>query len=149
MKLVVYELDSPVVQEITIGDHAIQVDAIRPWLYKHTTPAGSLKIQIKSSVDVLLFESEEIAISAITSATGNYFHGPVRFYIDAALQANTNYKIVLVGAAGYSFNESAYVGWCNGYDMKFIANDYTPAGPLTDALMLELWGKKKVRKGNN
>lgn len=149
MKLVVYELDSPIVQEITVGDKAIQLEAIRPWIYKHNSPSGGIKINIKSALDVLLFESEEILISEITAATGAYFHGPVRFYIDASLQSNTNYKIELEPTGGYSFSESGYVGWCNGYDLKFIANDYTPVGPLEDALLMEFWSKKKTRKGNN
>lgn len=149
MKLIVHELDSPIVQEITVGSKAMQIEAVRPWVYKHNTASGGIKMRIKSTLDVVLFESEEILISDITAATGNYFHGPVRFYIDAALQANTNYKVEMISTGAYTFSESSYVGWCNGFDLKFIANDYTPSGPLEDALLIEFWSKKKIRKGNN
>ena len=85
--------------------------------------------------------SETIAISTITSSL--YFHGYVRFYIDALLAANTNYFIAL-RSTGYTFAESALVGWCSDFDLR----KYPVASGLTDNPMdTEIWGYKSVTRG--
>lgn len=149
MYLKVHELTaSNVTQEIEIGDTALQVDALRPHLFKWLNPAGSLKMQIKDQPGTTtLFESDPITIQSITDISDDYFHGVVTFPILAALQANTKYQVVLVGISGYTFSESAYISWCDGFDLALVPESYTPVDTFDTALILEIWERKKVQKG--
>lgn len=149
MKLVVYELDAPITQQIETKDRVILLEAIRPHLYKHNNPAGSLYLEITNEADELLFTSETLTIQSIHDEAGApYFHGLVRFYIDASLAPNTKYNIILK-STGYTFSEPAYIGWCNGFDLKLVENDYTPTGAIDDALIMEFWERKKLVKGKS
>ncbi len=140
MKLLVEELKaSGVIQEMTPTKNII-VEAIRPHLYRHLFATGSLKVQVLDSMDVLLGESATVDISDIGDL--DYFHGYVRFLVNAALQANETYKFKLVGDDGYTFDESAYIGWCNGFDLAKYPNSYSPTTDLSNSLDLEIWERK-------
>lgn len=148
MHLVVYELTAtPVIQEIEVGDRSIYVESFRPHLYKHLNPAGSMYIELRNLADVVLATSETVLISDVHNATGPYFHGVVRFGIDASLQANTKYRVALIGSGGYTFSESAYIGWCGGFDLKIVPNSYTPISTADEGLILEIWERRKLEKG--
>lgn len=150
MQIVVHELTgSHIKQQIEVGDNPLQVAALRPSLVKWLNPIGSLKMRIRDESDTTtIAESEVVTIQSITDATDNYFHGPVKFEIAAALQANTKYTVVLMGLDGYSFSESSYIGWENGYDLKLVPNSYTPASTIDEGLMLEIWTRNTVQKGS-
>lgn len=149
MNLVIHELTAlNITQEIEIGDTALQVEAIRPHLFKWLNPAGSLKFLIKDEPGTTtLFESDAVTVQSITDVSGDYFHGPVKFPMLAALQANTKYQVVLTGISGYTFSESAYIGLCNGFDLKVVQNSYSPASSLEESLIFEVWARKKGQKG--
>lgn len=140
MTLVIHELTSNLDQVITTPDRDIIVEAIRPHIYRHRFPTGSLKIQIYDSLNALVSESEVIQISDI--GTLGFFHGYVRFYINAYLAKNSSYKIRLVSQGGYTFDESAYCAWVNGYDLA----KYQPSLPLPDGISFpldyEIWELK-------
>lgn len=136
MELVVAELKTEsLYQEITPSKNTI-LRAIRPHLYIHNNPSGSLKLQILDQNNELIAESETLAISDITSAL--YFHGYVRFYVNLYMQKDISYRIKLVGS-GYSFSENAYVGWCNGFDLNKFSLNYTPINSFEYPLDFETW----------
>jgi hypothetical protein len=149
MQLVVHELTaSNVIQEIEIGDKALQIEAFRPHLFKWLNPSGSLQIIVKDETGTTtLFQSEAVTVQSITDASGDYYHGPIKFPILAALQANTKYQIVLAGISGYTFSESSYISWCTGYDLKVVPNSYSPSSSFDEGLILQAWERKKVQKG--
>lgn len=139
MVLIVNELTSAsLYQEITPTKNTLLV-AIRPHLYVHNLPAGSLKLQLLDANEEVITESETILISTITAAT--YYHGYVRFYIDYYLQKDVTYKVKLVGSS-YTFAETGYVGWCNGYDLGKYSNDFVVTNNTYAALDYEIWSKK-------
>lgn len=111
MKLVVHELKTVLSQKINL-DRNHFLEAVRPHLYRHSWPAGSLSMQILES-GLVLVESEPVAISAI--GTAEFFHGHVRFLMNAGLKRGVEYEMRLL-ADGYSFGEEAYIGWCNRFD---------------------------------
>ena len=152
MQLILQELGisapfDELVQTITApSDRDLTVTAIRPHLYKHNAPSGNLKLQIlDSTATTVIAESEEILITDISAA--NYFHGYVRFYIDARLAKGTDYVCRLLSTGGYSFSESDYIGLCLDYDLAKYAKSYTPGNNYETAYDLEIWEKKDVRKG--
>lgn len=149
MRLLVEELGkdfSFLQQKMTVGDQDVVVRAVRPHLYKHNNPAGSLKVQIYDDSLVLVAESSLVTVQSITDATDAFFHGYVRFYVDAALKKNNDYYIRLV-SSGYTFSEASYIGLCKDFDLRKYEADYSPNAGLNSAFDLEIWELKNVKKG--
>lgn len=140
MKLVVHELMADGLSQVIRRDKNTIVEAIRPHLYRHNFASGSLKLQILDG-PTLVAESAVVPISSITTAA--FFHGLVRFDIDAYLAKDTDYTVKLVGADGYTFDESAYVGWCVGFDLGHYAPTYEAASLLDYPLDLEIWSRSE------
>lgn len=136
MTLVVHELDPHIDQSVTPDRNTI-IEAIRPHIYRHNFATGSLKLQIRDSLDSLVAESESIDIADIGSMA--FFHGYVRFYIDAYLQGGESYTIRLIGGDGYTFDESTYCGWVNGYDLAKYPSITIPTKGVFHPLDLEIW----------
>lgn len=136
MKLIVHELVTTLSQTVRC-DSTSNVIAVRVKLYKHNSPSGSLQLQIKHNSQVIA-TSETIAISSVSGAA--YFHGLIRFYISAQLQAGQTYEITLV-PTGYTFSEPAYVGWCADFDFNTYPTISPTAHPLFAPLHYELWTK--------
>ena len=139
MTLIVYEIKgSGVSQEIIPKKHTI-VEAIRPHIYRHRWPSGKLKLQIFDADNNLVAESKSVDISTITLSSEPFFHGYVRFDINAYLAKDSRYIIKIVGTDGYVFSESAYCGVCNGYDLGKYPSTFQPKSDLNEPLDLEIW----------
>lgn len=136
MTLIVHELrDSLIEQEIVPHKNTL-VEAIRPHVYRKNSPSGSITLTIEDSLGNVL-GSDTVAIADIGNEA--YFHGYVRFEIIAGLKKGQAYKIKISGADGYSFDESAFVGWCDGFDL----GKYEPTGDFSTApLDQEIWERK-------
>lgn len=138
MKLLVIELYSNLEQAI-IPDTIQQVEAVRIHLYKHNTPAGSLQVLIKDG-DTTIATSQIVNISDISEA--DFFHGQVTFEINVQLLKSKEYKILLQ-ASGYTFTESAYVGWCRDFDFKTYPKGFEDRGSnLKSGFDYEIWTRK-------
>lgn len=140
MKLIVFEVKSDGVYQEVSPNRNVIVEAIRPHLYVHGNPSGTVKVQIQDASGDLITESEALTIADISNAT--YFHGKVRFYIDAYLKKDETYRIAIVGASGYSFSESAYVGVCNSFDLSTYDASYAPSVGYQAPLAIEVWERK-------
>lgn len=115
-------------------------------LYKHLAPAGSLYVQIQDSNGRKIKNSDVPAISTISSA--NYFHGDVRFLIDFSFRNQVNYFIALK-STGYTYASNAFIGWCNGFDLKKYPCDYTVPSTIgvNAPLDFAIWEKDTISKG--
>jgi len=81
VNLVVFELTTDVIeQRFTTGSFPVQLEAVRPHIYKHNNPAGSLSVELRNDSGTLLKTSDAVTIQSITDVTNSYFHGYVRFY---------------------------------------------------------------------
>lgn len=144
MYLIVNELNTfALYQEMTTPDRVIQVVHLRPHLYKHLAPAGSFYMQIQDENGKKIVDSNSLSANDISAS--NYFHGYIRFDISATLRPETTYRFALK-STGYTFSESAYIGWCNDWDHDRYARDYTPANESVYPLDLEIWDKRLVEK---
>lgn len=146
MILEIYELTTnsgvDALSQTLTNESAITVNALRPHLYISGPPAGSLYMEILNSSSTVIATSETVAISSITSSL--FFHGYVRFYIDAILAADTEYSFALRSSGGYTFQESAFVGWCSDYDLrKYTLGSGLSANPMD----LEIWSLNLVTRG--
>lgn len=139
MKLIVNELKTALMyQEISPSKNTI-IAAIRPHLYIHNNPAGSLKLQILDQNNELIVESETLAISTMTSAL--YYHGYIRFYINFYAQKDQIYRIKLT-SSGYTYSSTSYVAWCNDWDLSKYQSDYTLTVDNKTPLDMEIWSRK-------
>ena len=144
MKLIVHELDTSLFQEVRTDWRYHQVTNVRPHVYRHDSPAGTVKVQIQDSDENLIAESASRTIADI--GEGTYWHGYANFEVAAQLEPDTVYRVVLV-AAGYTFGESAYLGWCNGFDLNKYDASYSPSSGFNAPLDVEIWHRKHERKG--
>lgn len=145
MKLLVAELMTELSQTVVSVGGVRNVRHIRPHLFRKGSPAGGLKIEIRDSNGGVIATSNTVLNSAIGSLT--YAHGYVKFDITAQLASDIPYTVALVPTGGYTFAESDWIGWCNGYDLgKYPAVDPIP-GSFNKPLDLEIWEFKQVFKG--
>lgn len=152
MTLVVHELglvtsflDGRVRQEIRVGDNDLEVGAIRPHLYKHLAPAGSVYLRITDENGGKIADSDSVTITSLSAE--NYWHGKVRFLISAALRRRTTYFVELK-STGYTYAAGAFVGWCNDYDLRNIhPASYDTARGASAPLAMEVWTYGQVKNG--
>lgn len=139
MKLLVHELQDEVYQTITPSRNEI-VEAIRPHLYKHNFPSGSVVVEVHDNIGCLIAQSDSINIADISDA--NFYHGYIRFYIKAYLKAGTTYRVVIKAQGGYTFSESAYLGVCNSFDFATYPASYEPSLGVNSPLDIQVWTRK-------
>lgn len=144
MKLLVQEVVTELKQLMTVGDEHIDVTNIRPHIYKHLAPAGSLSIEIRDTNNRVIATSNSVTITDISGS--NYFHGYVKFDINAHLKSGESYYIALK-SSGYTFSEAAWVGWCTDYDLRKYDADYSQATGFCSAMDLEIWEKRDRIRG--
>ena len=132
-------------QEITVLDTDLHVGAIRPHLYKHLAPAGSVYLRITDTNGNKIADSDSVTITSLSAE--NYWHGKVRFLISAALRRRTTYFVELK-STGYTYGGAAHVGWCNDYDLRNIhPASYANARGMSAPLAMEVWTYDQVKKG--
>lgn len=139
MKLVINELEASGVVQALVPEKNLILEAVRPHIYRHNWPTGSLKVQVLDTDDNLLAESESVDISDI--GTEDFFHGYVRFLVNYGLEKNVTYKFKVVGEGGYTFDEASYIGLCSDYDLRKYDPVNTPAGGLYAPTDIELWAR--------
>jgi hypothetical protein len=139
--LVVEELmATPLKQKLTATENDV-ITALRPHLYIHNSPAGSLRMDIYDSADTTLLKSSEtIAISTLKTLA--FAHGYFRFNVSWGLVDVTQYTIRLV-STGYTFATSAYVGWVKDVGdsdyRKYAATYSGNTIGYNSAFDLEIW----------
>lgn len=137
MKLIVHELYSELFQVVKpLKNEFIQ--AIRVHLYKHNNPVGSLKLEIRDNNNKVIATSNTVNISEIA---GQFYHGLITFEVSVSLQKESDYRLYL-SSTGYSFAESAYIGWCNSYDQLSYESEYQNTNSLYAPMSFEIWSLK-------
>lgn len=133
-------------QKITIGARPMIIVAIRPKIYKHNNPAGSLKMEIRDASQNLLAESNTVTIQSLTDVTNAFAHGYFQFDVNVGFAANTDYYVRMV-STGYTFAENAFVGWCRGFELGKYEELFSYGGGLASAFDFEAWENKNLSKG--
>lgn len=142
----VEELVATLTQSMT-ASKAQSIEAVRLHIYKHNSPAGSLIVKIKDSNGGVLATSNTVTISSISSAA--FFHGYIRFDLNHSFLASDAFNLEL-SSSGYTFAESAYIGWVKDMsdnDYRKYSTGYTPNIGFVSPLDCEFWERKKVTRG--
>ncbi len=137
MKLIVHELEASPLNQVIVPSRYTIVEAVRPHLVLYNNPTGTLTLSILDDTALVIATSAVVNIADI--ATLAYFHGYVKFDINAYLAKDREYTLRLSGSGGYSFSESAYVGWVNGHDLAKYPTITVPAGHFHYPLDYEVW----------
>ena len=134
--LIVSECKPSVYQPIK-ADKNMHVFAIRPHLYIHGSPAGTIKVQVQDANGYVVAESATQVITSLKALAHAHYY--IRFDVKASLIKNISYRLAVVCGGGYSFSESAYVGVCLDWDRTKINMAYTPANSYQTPLDFEIW----------
>lgn len=126
-------------QEFLTPNRVVQMVYVRPHIYKHLAPAGSVYFQLQSEDGKKIADSDALTAAQISSA--NYFHGFVRFTLKHSLAPDTYYRLAMK-TTGYTFSESAYFGWCNGWDLGVYPEGVTRLSDTLAPLNFEIWERK-------
>lgn len=140
MKLVVHELITTLSQQVTATKN-FNLSNIRPHIYKHGSPSGSLQILIEDINNKLVASSNIIAISSLSTLA--YAHKYYKFDVITPIKLGGIYKITLKGIS-YTFSESAYIGWCLDYDLRKYTATYSPNAGIKSAFDFEGWEEKEL-----
>lgn len=143
MILQVHELVTELKQKIRATSN-VDMYALRLHLYRHLLPTGSLFLELRNSNNVLIKTSEVIDIADIPQ-TQNYFHGYIRFILEYPLREGLEYFIALK-STGYTYSGSAFIGWCNDFDLRRVESNYAPNAGISAPLGLELWAYEMTRR---
>lgn len=144
MILNVHELQTTLIARLRSDAVPKNVVLVRPRLYRHASPAGTVVIQLQDDNGNLIATSNSRSIAGI--GTGTYWHGYADFTIAAALVPNTVYRWVLV-QSGYTFGEPAYLGWCNAWDSGAYEGSYGNTKGYNAPFDLQVWSREQLAKG--
>lgn len=145
-KLVVEELRTELIHNATAPSRMV-VKAVRPFIYKHRSPAGTFKIelwQFGAKLDETSLTSAEIETNAGLNPN-EFMHGPINFEFSNGVPINRGTFQIKLTNSGYAFSESAYLAWQRPHE-NFI-NDFTdPNNVIQNPLGVELWTYKYDKK---
>ncbi len=139
MTLLLHELKNSELFQVIKPEQNEFVKAIRLHLYKHNNPAGSLRVEVRDINNKKVAVSDAVLIADIP---GQFYHGLITFNISVSLKSGTEYRVYLTNDESYSFSESAFVGWCNSYDLTSYPATYTNNNSIYAPLALEVWSLK-------
>ena len=141
MKIIEHELFNTLSQEFTATKNH-DIVAVRPKIYVHNSPAGSLKVQRQDQNGLVIDESNSVAINTIS--TEPFFHGYVRFDMLTPVKEGEIFKLALVGDGGYSFSQGSFIGWLTDWDLrKYTATYFNPIG-VRAPFDVEFWEKRGI-----
>ena len=146
-KLVVDELLTTLSQTFTLTKNMrFTVEAIRPYIYMHNTPAGTFTVAVKSGGTELFsktFTSAEIKSDLET--TDNYAHiwkGIV--FSNPAHIENGQYELEL-SSSGYTYSDTSYLGWIREHENLTNEIDGTPVSDMQNPRAFQLLTRQVVR----
>ena len=149
MTLGLIELNSDNLKQEVRSTRAQHIAHIRPHVLKFDSPSGSIAMQIQDVNGKIIATSNFLTGAQISSAT--YFHGYIRFDINASLSSDTVYNISMRSTGGYSFAEANYFGWILEHNdfRKYQPKTGIDIDGMSSALDFEVWERKLVTKGQS
>lgn len=145
MYLIIDELVTTLDQEINITKGS-EVKYIRPYIYKHGSPSGSIKMSIRDDSGELDSVTLTIAeIDANLSTPGTYYHGFVRFTFDNVVKLPVGtYTIRMEGTDGYTFvnSSTAHIAWVQEFENRTNTLSESSSLLFDNPHSVQLWSYK-------
>ncbi len=138
---VVERLEGSMSQTFTLAnDENYNVAYIRPLLYVYNSPAGTFTLTVTQGT---FTQSVNFTASDIQTALGtsdDYFYAWYRLNFTDQLSLKKGNFTITLSSSGYTFSESAWLGWVQEHEFRFNDLSYTPAsdddGPLSTQLFV-------------
>jgi hypothetical protein len=141
-KLVVEELKTTLVQDFSWNLRTrAHAHAFRPHLYVHNAPAGAFTLAVLDSVDTVL-GSGTFASADVYSGLGTanlYAHAYFRVDMTNMPPLHPGSYKLRLSSSGYTFSESAYLGWVRDHEDLKAPIDGAPASDLNNPMSFEMW----------
>lgn len=142
--LVVDELKTTLTQEVTLNLTPRQhLAAVRPHLYVHNNPAGTFTFAVLNAADAVL-TSDTFTSADVYTALGtsdDYAHAYFTISFEYRHLPPGTYKLRL-SSSGYTFSESAYLGWVRDHEDLIVPLDYTPSDDSENPLSYQVWVRR-------
>ena len=110
------------------GERNYNLQYIRPFLFVFGMPSGTFALKVKDGAEELgsvTFTAADLKTALGTS--DDYFYAWFRLnFSDKLSLKKGNYTVELSIASGYTFNESAWIGWISEHEFLHNDIDYTP-----------------------
>ena len=138
---IIEELKTTLGQDFTISlNRVYQMAGVSIGLVLFNDPAGTFTVSIKSGSATLESKSFTAAqvISALESTDG-YMWGRVSLEFDQPLKLRKGTYTIELSSSGYTFGESAYLGWIRPHENIWTRLTYTPTGDLNKPLDYRLF----------
>ncbi len=133
MRLVVSELRTTLEQEFTVTTDKM-IERVRLHLCKYLSPAGTFTISIVNSEDVILASRSLTLAEMQTLGSDNlsidYYHGFVSFQFARPLALHEGQYSVRLSSTGYTYSDSAFLGWVRDWDDTNFEADTLTQYPL-------------------
>lgn len=138
--LIVDELITELFQDITYSssERAI-IASIMPYLMMYNAPTGTFTFSVLNGSTVLFSKTFTSAdIKASLNTTSNYAHVffPIVPTEQVELEKGT-YRFKLT-SSGYTFSESAYIGWIRQHEDLSLPLGYAPADDYSNPLSVRI-----------
>lgn len=134
-------------QTVTVEED-ILINAVRPYMYKHNSPAGTIRITVYKDASELAYgelTSAEMEANDIKLATHSFAHGHFRFDLNKFLRLRPGEYEIKMTSSGYSFSEGAYFAWVQSHeDIRYSING-VPQNSFENPLTVELWRNEDAK----
>lgn len=125
--LVVEELQTTLSQEFTISrSKRYHISGLKMYLVMYNAPSGTFTATIKSGATTIASKSFTSGdIQSDLSTSDSYAHVWKALVFDNNVILDKGTYTLELSSSGYTFSESAYMGWVKEHDQIFFGTDYT------------------------
>jgi hypothetical protein len=143
-KLLVEELKTSLSEGFILSNtQRYQIAAILPHLYIHNEPSGNFTFTLKKGANTIF--SKTFNVTQIKSTIENaldFSHLWLPIIPDLPTQVESGEYLFELTASGYTFNESAYIGWCRNFEEMSFKGDFGQFNSDENNLQLRLKTKE-------
>lgn len=139
--LVVAPLRTDLSQTISVQENKIiNLAGIRPYLYLHNSPTGTVDLNIKYSATTIATKTFDLAqVKTDLGTADDYMRVWYRVQFDDVVNLNEGQYDIELSSNTYSFSSSSYVAWVQEHEYLTNTLGYTPAGDQENPFSLQLW----------
>jgi hypothetical protein len=147
--LVVEELKTTLTQNFDIDvNRRFTIEAIAPYIYIHSAPAGTFTFKIKDGATTLAsntFTSASIQAKLSTSNTYAHIWEVIQF-TDLLHLTKKTYTLEL-SSSGYTYSRASFIGWIRPHENIYNTTDGLNDSINNNPMGFRLYERKRVNHG--
>jgi len=135
-------------EQVLTLEKDILINAIRPYIYKHNSPAGTIRMAIwKNAAEIAYGELTSTEMENLDDDLANFdfAHGHMRFDLNRFVRLRKGEYTIKMSSTGYTFSESAYFGWVKAHeDIRYSINGVSQ-NAFENPYTVELWRNEDAK----